>query len=651
MTRESRKFRPPAGAVAIAGALGLAVFFHGPQIVLLAGAQMLIVLWLALSLLRRQEGLRAPADAITVTLTCFLAWLALSLSWSPVPALSMMTFWWVGALGLSYWACTVSPERERVWQWASGFAFLGAVALCGMALVQLIVYKQPPRASFINIHSFAAMLVLIALPATARWLAELRTGRRLPVAALGAGLFLLFFTIATTQGRGTTVSLFLGMGVLAVLTYRQVARTHLAGVAGLAIGAYLCADLLTRGAVGTRISTLADPAIAALPRMLIWKGSFQMALDHWWLGTGLGTYYLIWPRYRDPTDASLGFFAHNDYLHLWIEGGLAAPLVLLALYVAVLVGLIRFRKRAPDPLPSIESAGLFGGLLAIAAHSMLDFNLYVLPISILAGLVLARYRALIGMNPHAVHGAVSSGLFRRPAVFRLAVGVAALLALAYLAALGTSDYFYGRGLALARSGDFAAAGESYAWAGRLNGRDDRVMLAHAELYRHVVARTPADAPERPVLYRAALSLLDDAQSANPLRATVHALRARLYHENPSLSGPSWRTAAMQEYQRALALDPRLFKTRHAYARLLLDAGDRSAGRRVLEDGIHHWYVPNPALVPLYETTARLRREAGDAKGAAEMEDRVRDLSARLARLAPVRPAAPDREPRMAATMP
>lgn len=643
MTRANHLGCPPSGALLVAGALGLAVFYNGPQITLLAGAQALLVLWLALALIRRDDGVPIPATAIAMAVGCFWGWLALSLSWSPVPGTSVMVFWWVGSLALAFWAYALSPECERVWRWAFGLALVGALALCVMALVQLFLLGEPPRATFVNIHSFAAMLMLVALPATAYWLTALQTvGREPERYVLGAALFLLFFTIATTQGRGTTLSLFIGMVTLAGLTYRQARRAGLLAAAGLALGAYIAANLLLQGAIGTRLSTLADPAGAAFPRLLIWKGSLQMALDHPWLGTGLGTYYLLWPQYRDPTDSTLGFFAHNDYLHLWIEAGLAGPVLLLVLYAAVLVHLVRYRKRVPEPSRSIEAAGLFCGLLAISAHSLLDFNLYILPISILAGLTLGRLHELLTAGTAARHWSLRPRAYLRPRVYRLVVALIALFPLSYFVALGTSDYLYNRGFALAGAGDIVGADESFAWAERLTAADDKVMLAHADLYRHLIALLPADSPERPVLYREAMALLDAAQTANPYRATIHAVRARLYEENARLVGPEGPARAAQEYRRALTLDPRFFRTRTSYARMLLETGDRVAARRVLEEGVGYWYFPDPALAHFYEMTASARRDTGDAKGAAEMEDRVRQLKAELSRLAAVRPIAPDR---------
>ena len=86
---------------------------------------------------------------------------------------------------------------------------------------------------------------------------------------------------------------------------------------------------------------------------------------------------------------------HNDYLQIWIETGLPGLILLLGIYVAVLVVFIRLLRRTTgDSVVTVESAGLFGGLLAIAVHTFFDFDLYIHPIQLVMGLVLVRLHAL-----------------------------------------------------------------------------------------------------------------------------------------------------------------------------------------------------------------------------------------------------------------
>lgn len=631
----------------VAGALSAAVFYHGPQIPLLAGAQALLILWLLTSLLHSyDDGVRLPNTVLAASLTLFWGWLGVSLAWSRVPAVSTVTFWWVGSMALVFWIYTLSPARAQIWNLVARFALLGAVALAVMALVQLLVYGQPARATFINIHSFAALLMLVVVPACAYLLIAL--GRRAGWAetvALGIAVFLIIFVIAATRGRGTTISLLISIAVLLAFMARSAPRRHLALIAGLVGGAYLLANLSLHGALADRFSTLTDPADAALPRLLIWRGSWEMVLDNPWYGIGLGIYYLAWPPYRDPADATLGFFAHNDYLQLWIETGLPGLLLLLAVFLSVLVMTIRFlRLPAVNPTLRTEVVGLFCGLLAVAAHTFLDFNFYILPISIVSGLILGRFHErVVSALPSGSLMLQPLRFIRRPA-YHTIVALLVLFPLSYLTALGLSDYFYHQGLALAGAGKLQDADRAFSQAEQLTSSDDKAFLAHADLYRHSLRRMPQDAhADRLALYEAALGALDRTEQYNPYRAMAHTVRGNLYRENRDLAGANWSDQAERAYAQALALNPRFYGTRMAYAQILLENGRADAARTLLDQGAQHWYYPEPMLLAYFALTAALHRDAGEIEQAQRFEARVSDIRSALGLMAPVRPIARDPE--------
>ena len=632
----------PISALCIAGALSLAVFYHGPQLPLLAGAQALLVIWLALSLAGSYSaGIRLPLTPLSISLTLFWTWLGVSLLWSAVPATSILNFWWVGSLALVFWAYTLTPHRDQVWAYSSRFALLGALALCVHALVQLFVFQQPPRATFINIHSFAALMMLIALPVAGYFLRALSAGptQRRDAVILGASLFVLCFTIATTQGRGTTLSMLAGMALLAALAAPLAGRRPVLALVGIVAGSYLAANLILTGGLYDRMSTLVDPSSAGTPRFLIWEGSWRMLMEHPWFGIGLGLYYLAWPPYRHPEDSSLGFFVHNDYLQIWIEVGLPGLLLLLAVFAAVLLMLVRaLRGTRLDTATKLETIGLVTGLFAVAAHSFLDFNFYILPISIVAGLLLGRLHACTTDAVRAVVLRPERVLQER--AYRLVLVLLLLFPLVYFVALGVSDFMYKRGFELAARGQLVESDHAFGWAEVLNPPDDKVWVMHADLYRHVISRLPqSEEADKRTFYNEAMEMLDRAESLNPYRGLVHSVRAKLYQENPELAGPEGRARAESLYKTALALDPRAFLTRMEYARLLVNAGQPETGYRLLEAGMHYWYPTASFVLPYYYFTASLARQLGEVARAEEIDTQMRALSASLARMAPSRPVA------------
>ncbi len=161
-----------------------------------------------------------------------------------------------------------------------------------------------------------------------------------------------------------------------------------------------------------------------------------------------------------------------------------------------------------------------------------------------------------------------------------------------------------------------------------------VLASHADLFRQAITQLPRDAAERAALYREALALLEDAERANPLRSQVFFIRALLYQQNTDLAGSGWATNAERAYGAALKLDPLAYRVREAYARFLFTQGRAQQAREVLEGGIAYWY-PGKAVAGYYLLVAEVRRQQGDAEGAAALTRKASDLVGR-----PLSPPAP-----------
>ncbi len=621
-------------ALCVFGAASLAVFFHGDDIRWLVGTQLLLLSWLALVLARSYEtGLRFPLTPISLSVSLFWLWLGISVTWSRVPATSVINFWWVGTFALVFWCYSLSPARAQIASYVSRLVLVGALVLCAWALLQVVVYAQPARASFINIHSFAALLMLIAIVTAAHLLSACSRGRRAISAALGASLFLLFFTIALTRGRGTSLALWLAVAAFLALHVRRVSPRYLMLVGGLLVAAYAAANVLLLGELGERLASLADPTEAASPRLLIWRGAWDMVRDFPWWGIGLGTYYLAWPPYRDPADATLGFYVHNDYLQIWIETGLPGVLLLISILATALFMVVQYLRRPQhDSGERTEVVALSCGLGAVAAHSFLDFNLYTLSVSLLVGLALGRMHELVSRPTPHVPVSLRPAQYLRPSLYRFAIlGVIAGPAM-YLAALGVSDHYFARGLEHGMRSEFEHADRAIRRAQQLAPASNK-SLAYADLLRYALKAVPKDSLEhRRVLYDEALWWLDQSLQANPYQALSHVVRARLHEDDPDLAGADWRALTEQEYRRALALNPRLYTARLQWAALLLRLDEPAAARAVLEAGLVYWYAGTPSVIAYYEQTARLRRDAGDAAAATDLEQRVEAMRQTLADL-------------------
>jgi len=112
-------------------------------------------------------------------------------------------------------------------------------------------------------------------------------------------------------------------------------------------------------------------------RLQIWKDGLNIIGDFPLTGTGFGTFVNIYPKYRTIPGDAIASHAHNDYIEFLSDGGVAACLIVLWFILAFAYKIFSaFRKRR-----EVYSIYLFiasvTGILALAMHSLTDFNLHI----------------------------------------------------------------------------------------------------------------------------------------------------------------------------------------------------------------------------------------------------------------------------------
>ena len=128
-----------------------------------------------------------------------------------------------------------------------------------------------------------------------------------------------------------------------------------------------------------------------------------MWLDHFWWGVGPAHYDYRFREYRPENVQMRPDRAHNDYLNLLADWGAAGGIIVLAgmaIFVAGLAKTWRHVRRSENDFGSGQSnrfaffLGAAAGLLALAVHSVADFNLHI-PANALVGVTLL---ALLSSN-------------------------------------------------------------------------------------------------------------------------------------------------------------------------------------------------------------------------------------------------------------
>lgn len=363
-----------------------------------------------------------PQGLLLITTTALLAAFVvrglLTRSWLPHTAVDWPNILLVLLLPLGLWAST---DRAASWpviykviagfaiyyglaglagsRWTRTLPWLLLFASAGLALVVFVstnwataklpwvsdaIYsllptvRLPWRPEGIHPNLSGGAMAWLLLPAVAL---TLWGGQRRMQALAAATALLVGLTLLLSQSRGAWLGAALALLVMPVLRYRRwwiVLLVVAAGAAAvLAWGPERLQGLLFPAMGGDEISTNFN----TLPgRLELWVRALAVLHDFGLAGVGPGQFEpLVMVLYPPFFTGLLGGFqhAHNLYLQAAVDFGIPGLVALLALLVgsgasmAAAVGRGASRSAANQPLTAL-TIGLFGSLLALAVHGLVD---------------------------------------------------------------------------------------------------------------------------------------------------------------------------------------------------------------------------------------------------------------------------------------
>ena len=197
-------------------------------------------------------------------------------------------------------------------------------------------------------------------------------------ARLRLALVMMVIALVLTHSRMGNTAFFASLliaGVIGLALARHAARPVLILLASLII-----IDVLIVGhwfGLEKVKQRLQETSIVTEQRDEVYQYVWRQWQDYKLAGSGLGSFYSVFPYYRGRGIAGYYREAHNDYLQFAAETGLIG-LGLLGLIVAasMLAALIAHYRRR-DPLLRGMSFAAIMGMTAILIHSSVDFNLQI----------------------------------------------------------------------------------------------------------------------------------------------------------------------------------------------------------------------------------------------------------------------------------
>ena len=308
-----------------------------------------------------------------------------------------------------FFAIVNNLYRQESAQTVSFTLIFVAMGISGYALFQLLTHSNhvwnfispyPGRASgtYISPNDLAGFLEMLLPLAVAYILAgRIHAVVRILLAytavAIAVGL-------AVTFSRGGWVAG--AAGLLALLFILVIQRNHrwralLVLLVLLAAGGVFVSRFLS-GTFGyiQRAENQTSASVDLPGRLDLWRAAEGMWLDHFWWGVGPAHYDYRFRQYRPGSVQARPDRAHNDYLNLLADWGTVGGIIVLAGMMVFIGGLVRtwrHVRRVGDEFGSGLSnrfaffCGATTGLLALALHSAVDFNLHI-PANALAGVTL-----------------------------------------------------------------------------------------------------------------------------------------------------------------------------------------------------------------------------------------------------------------------
>jgi O-antigen ligase len=271
--------------------------------------------------------------------------------------------------------------------------------------------------SYIYSNHYAGGVVL-SLPVTiAAWLYATRgrlaeAARLLAAAALFGAAFWTVGPMASSRA-GAAALVVAGLALACLVTGpgwpRRAAIVCLVAIAGIILAAFL----LLLGPLTHVIPFIPDAYRKPLgdilnnARTLAAQVGFRMFLASPVLGTGLGSFSAVFPRYS--SDACMLFFAHNEYAQLLAETGFAGAAVVMGLAIELGRRCIRFCRDAPIPY-RILAAGPWAAVAGGAIHAGFDWNLHLPANALLACLVTGLAASSVPTRPAARQARVPAWL-------------------------------------------------------------------------------------------------------------------------------------------------------------------------------------------------------------------------------------------------
>ena len=262
----------------------------------------------------------------------------------------------------------------------AAFALLQGIAPNG----KLYWLRQPTMGGwiygpYVNHNHYAGLMELLAPIPLVLSLTRLAEEKERIAAGIAAAI--MAGTIFLSGSRGGMIALFVELAVFGIILLRQRKTVRIAiSVAAFAIVLVSMLTWVGGKELTSRVSSISREAreeVSGGTRLSIDRDALRMFRSKPILGWGLGTFPIVYPKFRTFYTNFFINEAHNDYLQLLSEMGLLGFAVMVWFLIVLYV---RAVNKIGDWMSDVNSAVTLActlGFTGILVHSLFDFNLQV----------------------------------------------------------------------------------------------------------------------------------------------------------------------------------------------------------------------------------------------------------------------------------
>ncbi len=363
------------------GPLALGIVQDWSTAIFEAGAAVVLLIWMAWQLTACEEEVRW--NPLFAPMLAFFGLVLVQIAFHHTAYLydSLSELWLSGAYGILAFVAVQRLRDDDILRFGKTMALFGSVyavfaVFQGFTSAGRIYWLIKPRVgsaygSYVNHNHYAGLMeLLLPFALVLAFSGSVRGGKRV---LLVFAAMLMAASVFLCQSRGGMFAVIVETVFLAILWMRQFSPRKSAAVfVAFCLVTALFLAWIAPQQVGGRITDTHDPA-----RWLIHRNSIRMFAAHPFLGSGFGSFATAFPRYRVFYDGFLINHAHDDYLELLLETGLAGLGVAVWFIVVLYREGLRNLRSAKLSLVALMSTAALAGCTGLLAHSFIDFNLHI----------------------------------------------------------------------------------------------------------------------------------------------------------------------------------------------------------------------------------------------------------------------------------